>query len=242
VAQGPLARRRLNGVWSVENDLFPSRVGSRFGEGYLVTGVHSSPQGGVVVNFGLASGGSGRLVDGQRRILPVLVREEFAQVVVAMGQLQLPTEVGSWAHLLQGVLRAAVGAGRQVLRDRFGRSVGLRSLDGKLRVLGAAGLGHPDVVREWRKVGSRSHVFFESLAEQGRVGVGVALCGLTIGEANGYWDGVRVNSNLNTAMAGELPAVFGEMGRVWVEMRASRVVPFAEGEVGTVSGRTSERY
>ena len=242
LAQGPLTRRRVNGVQTVENDLFPTGVNTRFGEGYLVTGVHSAASGFAVVSFGLSAGGTGRLVDGKRQILPGLVQEEFAQVVVAMGQLQLPTEVGSWAHVLQGVLRAAVGAGRQVLLDRFGRSVGLQSFDGRLRVLGAAGLGHPDVVREWRKVGSGSHVFFQSLAEQGRVGVGVALCGLTIAEANGYWDEFRPNENLNTAMAQELPGVFGEMGRVWVEMRASRVVPFAEGEVGTVSGGTSERY
>lgn len=241
LAQGPLTRRRQNGVLTVENKLFPSRADTRFGEGYLVTGIGSS-RGLVMVRFGLAAEGSGRLVDGRRRCLPVLVQQEFSQVVVALGQLQLPSEVGSWAHLLQGVLRPAVGAGRHLVNDRFGRTVGLQSLDGKLRLLGAAGLGHPDVVREWRKVGSRSHVFFESLAGQGRVNVGVALCGLTVAEANRYWEERRPNVNLNTAAAGESPGLFGDMGRVWAEMRASRVVPFTEGELEVVSGGTTERY
>ncbi len=238
LAQGPLTRQRMNGVLTVESVLFPSRADTRFGEGYLVKGVRSSPGGLVEVSFA----GSGRLVDGRRRVFAGLAQEEFAQVVVALGQLQLPTEVGSWAHLLQGVLRPAVGAGRQLLKDRFGRCVGLQSLDGKLRVLGAAGLGHPDVVREWRKIGSRSHVFFESLAGQGKVNVGVALCGLTVAEANRYWDGGRPNENLNTAMGAELPGLFGEMGPVWTEMRASRVVPFTEGELGAVDKATTERY
>lgn len=249
LAQGPLSRSRKDGALCVDPPLFPSCPHTRFAEGFEVSAITPSGRGFVDVQFGLypAAGGKWRCVDWEWKSasapLPV---EEFAMVVLAMGSLTDTNEKGTWANLLAAILQPAVAAGRHRMLDAMGRVTGLQSIDGKVRLLGAAAFSHEEVLTEWRTAGSPSQVFYQSLVAQARVEGGVTLSGLLIAEANRYWDGSRINDNLNVNSAGDLarlrPEISPESARTWMEMRASRIPPFTKTELREVDQATDDRY
>jgi hypothetical protein len=261
LAQPPLTRTRVGGLHAVDGHLFPSGKQTRFVEGIQTTGVAGLPSGEVEVTFGVSAHPNappGRHVDANAAslIFPP-AQETFDQVIVSIGQQSDIKDSQSWAAMLDPWLRAARYHGQHLIRDREGRVVGLHSSDERLRVLGAAALSHPDVAAEWARTRTPSNVFYRSLCEQARVGVGIALAAVTIGEANHYWSPPQPpNDNLNTVSDlrlngrwtgqwGARPVpLFAEMASTWIEMRAARIPPFLKDEWlwMTAAGISADRY
>ena len=251
LAQGTLTRRRLNGVTTLEGDLFPSNPSTSFIEGYVCDRLTPSGAGVQVTLTPSGKTSTPRHVDGTRTVVPLPPPPmDFEQVVVAIGQARLPTDSESWAARLKNVLAPARAANRHFLRDREGRVVGLQTLDGNLRVLGSTALAHPDVATEWRQVNSSSQVFYESLYEQARVDTGIALSSIALAAANQFRAAPH-DVNLNAVsdlelengwmLTGHRP-LFPTMAATWFEMRHARIHPFLEDEIKLIASINRDRY
>jgi hypothetical protein len=245
LAEGPVTRHRMAGLHVVDSELLPSSPTTRFAEGFSAECIAISAGERLVVRFRSNSGNS-RVVDSEGISPELDEKEEFAQVVVAIGQCKMADERGSWAHMLAGVLADAVEHGQHLIRLGSGRVLGLRSLNGKLRVLGSSALSHPSVREQWERASSTSNQFFHSLAEQARVDIGIAIAAATIAEANAYWTGGRDNRNLNTFAFGEFDSFWRTLPPdsdiMWQEMRSGRIPPFTTVELQSVLASLKDRY
>ena len=171
-------------------------------------------------------------------------------MVTAFGQARLYTDADSWANRLKKLLAPAQALKQHLIVDGEDRVVGLRTLGGELRVLGLTALSHPDVAAEWGQLNSSSYVFFESLYEQARVSIGIALSSIALSAANDF-HAVAPDVNLNAVSDIELERgwmiatkgpLFPTMARTWLEMRHSRIHPFLEDELKLVAALNRDRY
>lgn len=108
--------------------------------------------------------------------------------------------------------------------------VGLQNANGRLRILGAAGLNNP--IYKGDAGAAVFKKYEDSLPWQARVaGEGVTLAALTIALANHYFKKSKADLNacVNTATAAELKLVLGErLGKEVFEARHWRVRPFRD--------------
>jgi hypothetical protein len=227
---GPVVRKPVNGNHVISGNLRPSNPSTIFGEGADVDGIAAQASGEVAVSLKTSPAPTPVFTDSRGPMLyaPTLL---FDQVVLSIGQETSFKHPESWASILKSVLASAVHAGTHLISDRQGRIVGLHSADDRVRALGATALSHPDVVAEWSKPGTPSNLFYRSLAEQGRVAVGIALAAVTIAEANGFWNSA-VNENLNTAGLSDLKQLTAALpvnldsAETWFTSRGARIPPF----------------
>lgn len=157
----------------------------------------------------------------------------FDQVVVSFGQQREWDEPASWARMLDALIPAAGPLAAYEIADASGRTAGLQSKDGRVRLLGSAALNHPLIDRALHNLpppaspmpAIRRLAHFErSLPDQ--AGGGVALAAVLIASANGYF-GANPNRNLNTADLPELEALLGETAaRTHYTLRANSIHPF----------------
>ncbi len=165
---------------------------------------------------------------------------EFDQVVCAIGQEKTAKEPNSWAMMTKPFLRGLKKSRQHFIVDSEDRVVGLKNVDEKLRVLGAAALNHPDVDREWRKKYLDSYLYFRSLPEQARVPIGIAVAANTLAAANGF---ALANRPPNINMCGllvlgaPLGSFLPDFAETVFSMRGVRMVPYTEQELyGTALG------
>ncbi|MGH9666590.1 MAG: hypothetical protein ACRD9L_19370, partial [Bryobacteraceae bacterium] len=116
----------------------------------------------------------------------------------------------------------------------FKAGVGLRTKNGKIRVLGAAGHGNSIM----RTLGGSAYAtldeFQNTLPAQARINFqGVTLSALTIAHANHWFDQYggqfsrKGNNNPNTATLDELEALVGtRLARALIEVRIMRIRPY----------------
>jgi len=245
LAQGPLRRSRVNGIYAVDADclLYPRGVGTTFVEGLEVVSIAPTSNQNVNVTFRANSDARFRFGDAERIEHSLPTAHEFHQVVLAIGLLQ-HSQPGSWPHILEEFLKESKG--RYLLKDRLDRVIGLELADGAVRVLGAAALSFPEVSREWRQKGTPSYDYFQSLVEQCRDPAGAMLSTSLIAEANGYWPADGSNKNVNMNGLNDLsvlwPSALPEAAQKFIEMRACRIAPFTWSELKTLWRRTADRY
>jgi hypothetical protein len=247
LAQGPLTRTRKGGTYFVESELYPAGYGTRFAEGVESEKISKTDDELVRVTFRDSGRGSvGRHVNwNEERLTFPPQAEEFHQVVVALGQLKAIKEKGSWAHVLDALLGSSLNNGTHFIRDNGQRVVGLQSQDGNLRVLGASALAHPDVAAEWRDSATPSYRYWQSLVEQAKSDVGIAIVALTIAEANDVWTSTLCNKNRNTVCAKDLNSVLSSITHAadcWHDTRSVRVHPITTAELNLVLDRTVDHY
>lgn len=182
--------------------------------------------------------------------LPPFLYGVFHQVVIAQGLQDTPNEPGSPIVLLKELLTSGdetlepyfPGSPDKSPEDptslgeslNFKAGVGLRTKNGKIRVLGAAGHGNSIM----RTLGGSAYTtldgFQNTLPAQARINFqGVSLSALTIAHANHWFDDYgghfsrKGNNNPNTATLDELEALVGTMlARALIEVRAMRIRPF----------------
>lgn len=225
----PVTRTIVNGNHVVDGDLQPRSPNTTFGEGIDITGIKVGYGGKVDVTFKPAAAWTPRFTNHLGTI--AAPTHPFDQVVVAIGQATSYAQAESWASILKSILASAISTKTHLIWDREKKAVGLQAADGRVRLLGAAALSHPDLVPEWRTPGTPSNLFFRSLTEQSRVPIGITLAALTVAEANGAWS-KGPNNNLNTAgildlqqLMAVLPAPL-DSAQTWFESRGSRIPPF----------------
>ncbi len=252
LAQGPLTRSRSNGIQFVAGELYPTDCKTRFAEGVDVEKIFVEKDNlisltlckndKVVENI---STSPGRHVDSSRRPLPFPPPpERFHQVVVALGHKKELRQKGSWAHFVEPLLKAGRPSRSHLLLDRHSRVVGLKSSNGRLRVLGSAALCHPEVAREWRRTSGVSYKFFQTMVEQAKVSIGITLSAVTVAEANGLWS-LSANPNINTASRADFAAVWSKFSHAadsWYFMRAARTHPLTEVELEFVFNSMKDHY
>jgi hypothetical protein len=252
LAQTPLRRARKNRVNTVTYSVFPSSSDLVFAEFYDVSYVHERVNS-VEVDF--TSLGRHRHVDDNGSSLPPLGRESFAQVILALGQesgrqapcrhepsCQLTREANSWATRLDAILSIAVLNGRHLI-VRDGMEVGLQSDDGKLRVLGAAFLTHPEGRSVFKNANSDLFRYVASLPEQAQVESGAAVATMTTALANRYF-GYQPNYNRNSATLNQLKALAGvapQYAEFLHDVRTYRIHPVTNDEANAVHQYTRDR-
>jgi hypothetical protein len=255
LAQGPLVRHRRYHTSVVRQPVFPASPRLRFAEGYVIDRVAPSATAPVRLTFVPAPGATTRYVDSHHVNLGALGFLECDQAVIAIGQetnrrkacpagCGLHCETGSWATMLDPLLAPAFKAFQHFILDPAdGLPAGLQTLDGALRVLGAAFLAHPVTQRNFRYKRSVLFRYLVSLCEQAQVDRGAAMTAYTTARANA-WFRRRGNRNRHSATLGELQALLNfnrEHARRWHAVRSYRVDPFTAGELAALRRSTRDR-
>jgi hypothetical protein len=256
LAQGPLVRHRRYHTSVVRQPVFPASPRVRFAEGYVIDRVAPSPGAAVELSFAPAPGATTRYVDSRHVPLGALVPLGCDQAVIAIGQetnrqqkcpaafCPLPRETASWATMLEPLLAPAFRAFQHFILDPAdGLPAGLQTIDGALRVLGAAFLAHPVTQRQFRYKRSVMFRYLVSLCEQAQVDRGAAMTAYTTARANA-WFRRRGNRNRHSATLGELHALLHlnrDHARRWHAVRSYRVDPFTTGELAALTRSTRDR-
>jgi hypothetical protein len=257
-----LTRVHKNRRNSVAYSVFPNSPDLVFAEFYKVSYVH---HGGNTVEVDFTPLARDRHVDGNGSLQP-LGRESFAQAILALGQesgyqapckhatgCPLTCEAKSWATRLDaifpdpwpgGVARPVV-AWRRHLIVRDGMEVGLRSDDGKLRVLGGAFLTHRYAREVFKDINSELFRYMASLTEQAQVENGAAMATMTTAMANDYFSyPPNYNHNRNSATLNQLKALFGlapQHAELLHDARKYRIHPVTNDEAHEVHHATRDR-
>lgn len=182
--------------------------------------------------------------------LPPFLYGVFHQVVIAQGLQDTPNEPGSPIVLVKELLvsgdetlepyfpgsqdKSPEGATTKEESQNFKSGVGLRTKDGKIRVLGAAGHGNSLMRTLGGDASKTLGNFQDTLPAQARINFqGVTLSALTIAHANHWFDDYggkfsrNGNNNPNTATFEELERHIGtERARALIEVRICRIRPF----------------
>jgi hypothetical protein len=236
-----VVREIVGGNHVVTGRLVPADSSTTFGENLQATKITATAPDEVKISFTASAPTTWRFTEstGPRRISPPTVESlDVQQVVLSIGQETSYKEDRSWASLLKPVLEDAISGRTYLITDRQRRVVGLQSDDERVRLLGAAALGHPKVRAEWEKPGSPSYLFFRSLVEQARVPIGITLSATLLAEANEFWSSAP-NENLNTCGLVDLWQLIHRWGwpaeldtaETWLQMRGNRIPPFARSEL-----------
>lgn len=116
-----------------------------------------------------------------------------------------------------------------ILMEGYNFPLGLKSEDGALRILGAAGINNP-IYHAGLSARENLLKFEKTLPAQARVNnEGITLSAVTIALANGYFTcgNVDCNKNINTATFSELVFMLGQvLGSEIIDLRSTRVKPF----------------
>ncbi len=229
-------RENVGGDQVVTGRLRPRRARTVFGENLRATTITPNEGGGVEISFAPATPTAWRLTGSRGPIAPSRVLTlSVDQVVLSIGQETFYDETRSWAYLLSGLLEEAIHEGKDRIFDDQRRLVGLRSLDERIRLLGASALSHPRVAAEWKRPRSPSNIFFRSLVEQARVPNGITLSAITVAEANEFWS-MAPNNNLNTCGMRDLNRLTLSWpeellgAETWFVTRGHRIPPFTTNE------------
>jgi hypothetical protein len=189
-------------------------------------------------------------VGSDKSSLPPFLYGVFHQVVVAQGLQDTPNEPGSPIVLLKELLVSGEetlepyfpGSVQKSPEDptsrgesvNFKAGVGLRSTNGKIRVLGAAGHGNSIMRTLGGDAFATLDEFQNTLPAQARINFqGVTLSALTIAHANHWFDDYgghfsrNGNNNPNTATLDEIEARVGTtVARALIEVRIMRIRPY----------------
>jgi hypothetical protein len=233
LAQPPVTRSMRGGRWVVDSAVAPANPMTSFWNGHEVRSVRPGSRGAVDVDLAEVATGLVRTV-------------AFDRVVTAIGQLKQLHEAGSWASILDPVLPPDIHGRGHVRRDGENRALWLETDDGRLRVLGASALSHPELEAEWRDPNSSSHHYFSSLPDQLRVGVGIGLGSMSVAAANGYFAS-RPNENYNLASIREMrriagSTIYAEMAGEWLETRSRRIHPWTKAELDHMAKLGADRF
>jgi hypothetical protein len=146
--------------------------------------------------------------------------------------------------MLKAFLLPAYTAPRHfVLDPDDGMPVGLQSVDGNLRILGAAFLAHPFTQNVFKRTSSNLFRYMVSLPEQAQVDRGAAMASFTTAKANGFFTRYD-NLNRNSATLDQLNVIAnldpGHANR-WHTVRSYRVHPLTDDELSALSKDTHDR-
>jgi hypothetical protein len=209
LAQGPLNRHRRHHNSVVTQLVFPAPPRLRFAEGYAIDTIVPHARG-VEIRLRPKVRAKQRYVDQAHNDLRPLHSAIGEQAVIAIGQetnhaVLCPggcgrrRETNAWATMLDGLLRPAFLAYRHFILDPGDNmSLGLQTLDSRLRVLGTAFLAHPYTQKTLKQQRSALFRYLVSLCEQAQVDRGAAMASFTTAKAND-WFARRGNRDRNSA-------------------------------------------
>jgi hypothetical protein len=236
-----IERELVQGEYIIKGALFPRNPNTVFAEKIHAPLLNVLVNNKVRVDLRPIPAVKPRYVDSAgNRAVPAYI--DVDQVIYSIGQNTDLNDAQSWPGLLKSVLQSAISNDRHIIKDRYGRAVGLQSDDGRIRVLGATALSHPDFQSQITTASTEFRKFFRSLTDQARVRVGITLSAVTVAEANNFWSGT-INENINTASLGDLADLMKQWDlelqgpQTWLDMRGARIPPLSEFEVDDLRKR-----